>query len=121
MSNLTRVNSFDVLKEDFKKLNRCILFSSEWDRNSDEIKKSIIESAISEEIFFYYNVDSDNSNDVCKKFTVMNIPTLIIFRNNFDFKKISGESKILEFLSFLEKKINEESINGIDLFFNSSN
>ena len=50
-----------------------------------------------------FKVDADKNRDICKKYGVMSLPTLIYFKNSDDYKKSSGFMSSEEIMNLIKK------------------
>lgn len=50
-----------------------------------------------------FRVDADNNRDICKKYGVMSVPTLIYFKNVDEYKMTNGFMSHEEIQEFIKK------------------
>ena len=50
-----------------------------------------------------FKVDADKNRDICKKYGVMSLPTLIYFKNEDQYKKSSGFISSEEIMNLIKK------------------
>lgn len=90
------MNEFDKIIE---KGNVLVYFYADWCGKCKMLNKEL-EKLDELNIF---KVDADRNRDICKKYGVMSLPTLIYFKNSDEYKKSSGFMSSEEIMNFIKK------------------
>ena len=90
------MNEFDKIIE---KGNVLVYFYADWCGKCKMLNKEL-EKLDELNIF---KVDADRNRDICKKYGVMSLPTLIYFKYSDDYKKSSCFMSSEEIMNFIKK------------------